>query len=204
MGRVEADMRVLLTLCLCLFLAPPGLAADEEGDEGARPPAPRGGAEAGRGAGARGGLRERLRRMDADRDGIVTREEFTGPQRFFDRLDADGGGTITADEVERLAGRGAAAGRRPGLEPGAVDADKDNRVSKPELDAWFEKADENGDGFVDGPEWAAAVSGRALSDPAPLVGAPAPKVSAARMGRKETVDLGAVERITVLIFGSHT
>lgn len=43
---------------------------------------------------------------DADNDGQVTREEFSGPQELFDHLDADGDGIISRAEVG------------PGLPPG--------------------------------------------------------------------------------------
>ncbi|MDJ0974094.1 MAG: EF-hand domain-containing protein [Planctomycetota bacterium] len=200
-------MRLLLIAALSLLLLPVGVLADEADEEGAAPPAPPP-AGGGRRGGPRGGMLERLKQMDANGDGTITREEFRGPARFFDRLDADGDGELTTEEVERAASRGGrsgrAGGRSGGLTPGALDTDRDNKVSKAELDAWFEKADQNGDGFVDAAEWTAALSGRALRDPAPAVGASAPKVKAKRLGKDEHVDLGQVKRITVLIFGSHT
>ena len=41
-------------------------------------------------------------------------------------------------------------------------------------------------------------------DRAPAVGAPIPAVSAQRLGADQRVDLSKPERLTVLIFGSHT
>src|SRR5262245_471640 len=40
------------------------------------------------------------RRMDANRDDVVTREEFAGPPAFFDRLDRDGDGRLTAADFD--------------------------------------------------------------------------------------------------------
>jgi hypothetical protein len=39
-------------------------------------------------------------RLDADGDGRVTREEFTGPDELFDRLDRDGDGVLTAADFD--------------------------------------------------------------------------------------------------------
>ncbi len=41
---------------------------------------------------------ERFRAMDKDRDGKVSREEFTGPKPRFDQLDKDGDGFLTQPE----------------------------------------------------------------------------------------------------------
>jgi len=37
--------------------------------------------------------------FDKDKDGKVTKEEFTGPENMFDQLDANGDGAITEDEA---------------------------------------------------------------------------------------------------------
>ena len=39
-------------------------------------------------------------RMDADHDGAVTPDEFTGPRELFDRLDRDHDGRLTADDFD--------------------------------------------------------------------------------------------------------
>jgi Ca2+-binding EF-hand superfamily protein len=41
---------------------------------------------------------ERFQSMDKDRDGKVSREEFTGPKPRFDQLDKDGDGYLTQQE----------------------------------------------------------------------------------------------------------
>jgi Ca2+-binding EF-hand superfamily protein len=54
--------------------------------------------------GAEGRLAERLRAMDKDGDGRVSREEFTGRPAMFDRLDANHDGFLDqADRKERKA-----------------------------------------------------------------------------------------------------
>lgn len=39
---------------------------------------------------------------DADGDGMVSQAEFSGPAELFDRLDANGDGYVTRDEVRRM------------------------------------------------------------------------------------------------------
>lgn len=170
----------------------------------------------------------RLERYDSDRDGKVTREEFRGPDRVFERLDADADGAITREEARAMRGRmrgggagGAAGGRMPGGGTGgrtggrgggggtdrlvrSLDADGDGAVSAEEWMAFFKKADENGDEFLQPEELTAALRGTALRDDAPQVGAPAPKVEATRASDGKKVDLSTVRRPTVLVFGSWT
>jgi hypothetical protein len=39
-------------------------------------------------------------RLDANRDGVITRKEFKGPQALFDRLDRDGDGKLTRADFD--------------------------------------------------------------------------------------------------------
>lgn len=55
--------------------------------------------------------RRRFQGMDKDKDGKVTRAEFTGVAANFDRIDADKDGAITQDEVAKFFS--AAAQNRP-------------------------------------------------------------------------------------------
>ena len=122
---------------------------------------------------------ERLaERHDANKDGKITREEWKGPEQFFDRMDKNGDGTITKDEFGAGFGGGGQRGgfggaKQPGGEaqqdgrPGGgggrfggggqtqnssggldaagllrlFDADKDGKVSKEELQKFFNRVD---------------------------------------------------------------
>lgn len=126
------------------------------------------------GPGARGGRGRdpearaaRWKAMDLDGDGKVSREEFRGPERFFDLLDANSDGFVDEAEAkaarERRGGPGGGQGRGPDGRPGgegaerrrehlkAMDTDGDGRVSKEEWQGRmpFERLDQNGDGFLD-------------------------------------------------------
>ena len=73
---------------------------------------------AGAGAAGRGGeMAERLRAMDKDGDGKISKDEFSGPPQFFDRLDANSDGVLTPEEMRRSRpepGKAKGARRRPG------------------------------------------------------------------------------------------
>lgn len=63
----------------------------------------------------------RLKAMDRNGDGVVSKAEFTGPAPLFDRIDADKDGALTMQEARAFAAR--AQGPRPKAkqpkEPGA-------------------------------------------------------------------------------------
>ena len=162
------------------------------------------------GQGRRGGDPwERMQRFDENGDGKVSRDEFTGPERFFDRMDSDADGFVTKDEAKAMR-RGGGGGQRGGERGGMgnmskrFDTDGDGQVSKQEWDALFKKADENEDGILDNEELMAAMRGRAYNDTAPKVGDVAPKVTAKSTADGRDVDLSNVKRTTVLVFGSWT
>ncbi|MHC4340302.1 MAG: EF-hand domain-containing protein [Planctomycetota bacterium] len=147
---------------------------------------------------------ERLRSYDSDGDGKVSRDEFTGPERLFNRFDTDRDGFVTEAEVRRMRGGRQGRGGAPGGTARLFDTDGDGRVTKEEWDAFFKKADKNGDGILQTEELSVAMSGRALRDDAPKVGDEAPKVKAKSLTDGRYVDLSKPKRLTVLVFGSWT
>lgn len=146
----------------------------------------------------------RLQRMDADEDGKVSRAEFSGPDRLWDRLDGDGDGFVTKTEAKAMRRGGRERGGGASEMTRRFDANGDGKVSEAEWSAFFEKADDNGDGILDQEEMAAALGGRRYNDSAPNVGDAAPKVKAKDAASGREIDLGAPVRPTVLVFGSWT
>lgn len=170
----------------------------------------------------------RLRAMDQDGDGQVSREEFRGPDAMFERMDSNQDGFVTPAEAlaarpgNRSGDRSAARPERSrderlnrpfppnrppgggGLSPFRMDTNHDGTLSRAEWDAFFQAADTNGDERLDRREWEGAARGRPPKDPAPAVGDPAPKVRAQQRDGGGWVDLSAPNRFTVLVFGSHT
>ena len=80
-------------------------------------------------------------RMDADRDGAVAPDEFTGPRELFDRLDRDGDGRLTAADFDWSEAspywRQQAAARQLLRR---ADGDGDGRLSMEEWQALFKQA----------------------------------------------------------------
>lgn len=191
---------------LVLVLAVPLALAEEEG------PAPGGG----RGGPPRGGsMWDRLKAMDADGDGKVSRAEAGGRVRMFERLDTDGDGFITQAEVEamrsRRGGRSGGGRRESGVNAPSgvtlemVDANRDGRISLGEWTELFAVADCDGDGQVSAEEWKQLLAPPSRpGGEAPAVGAKAPPVKAVPLAGGEAVDLAAPKRTTVLVFGSWT
>ena len=108
------------------------------------------------GQGGRGG--GMMARYDSDKDGKVSLTEYeAGRQMMFQRLDADGNGTLTFAELD-------AAGQKMGTDPRAqmmmkridalkaADANGDQAVSADEYkaaaDTEFKTLDKNADGFL--------------------------------------------------------
>jgi len=145
----------------------------------------------------------RMLRRDADGDGKISREEFPGPERFFDRLDGDGDGYVTEQEAKAMPGRGGRGGGPTRLLR-QLDADGDGKITQEEWGKHFDRADENGDGILDREEAIAALSGRRVRDTAPKVGDAVPQVKARHPRDGREVDLGRPARPTVLVFGSWT
>jgi Ca2+-binding EF-hand superfamily protein len=119
---------------------------------------------------------ENLARFDKNRDGKVTRAEWTGAPDAFTSLDVDGNGVIDKKdrhkakaEAEVLAQSLDAVPELRGKLPGgdalltSFDKDKDTQISRREaakspLEPAFGYADRNGDGFLDRGELAGLIS----------------------------------------------
>ena len=159
------------------FTGPPGVfaAADADGDGAltleelaryAGQPVPKDATEAPKGkpeapkaepSPAAGPFAQRLRAMDKDGDGKVSRAEFTGRPAMFDRLDRNNDGYITRDELPG-ANLGAAAKGQPGRLLRAMDKDGDGKISKDEFTgrpAMFDRLDRNKDGYISRDEFPA-------------------------------------------------
>lgn len=80
------------------------------------------------------------RRFDSDRDGRISREEWTAPSEGFARLDRDKDGAITQEDLNWS--ETSPWVRQNGLSLRlfrAIDKNGDGKVSEPEMDAFFRK-----------------------------------------------------------------
>ncbi|HZF37211.1 MAG TPA: hypothetical protein VE715_00170 [Blastocatellia bacterium] len=94
----------------------------------------------------RGGLNEekRMKRMDINNDGAISRDEWKGKPEVFDKLDKNGDGSLTREEF-------AAAAHRQAGRLNQMDTNNDGQISR---DEWkgnpkrFDRLDVNGDGVI--------------------------------------------------------
>ena len=110
-------------------------------------------------------------RADKNKDGKISKDE--APDQAWERLsklDKDGDGAVSKEEMAAMAGPGGPGGPGGGPQggPGAMfsrfDTDKDGKLAKSEVPAemWekLSKADENADGLVSKEELEGAYSKR--------------------------------------------
>lgn len=104
---------------------------------------------------------ERLRQADANRDGLVSRQEFVNYRaQQFGRLDRNGDGYITNTDMPRALARRAPAGMSPQELVAQFDANRDGRVSQSEFvngpTPAFDVIDANNDNLATEAEFNAA------------------------------------------------
>jgi Ca2+-binding EF-hand superfamily protein len=122
-----------------------------------------------------------FRDLDRNKDGKITRDEFQGPEEFFNRLDANGDGALSEEEFQaarqRFQGQGG-----PRLGESLVtllDANRDGKVSRDEfakIVEVFTTLDRDADGSLTGDELARLPS--AASAPASRGETPAARTDA--------------------------
>ncbi|HYV06753.1 MAG TPA: EF-hand domain-containing protein [Blastocatellia bacterium] len=96
-----------------------------------------------------------LQRSDANGDGQISRDEWKGRPRGFERLDRNHDGTLTRDEAEQAA-RDRAEHRRKAIEQ--ADKNGDGQINREEWQRRpevFDRLDQNRDGVLTREELAA-------------------------------------------------
>ncbi|MCK0150647.1 EF-hand domain-containing protein [Marivita sp. S6314] len=107
---------------------------------------------------------EMFARLDTDKNGSVSAEEFAAGANRFARLDTDGDGLLTAEEL--AAGGQDRATRKAARMIERLDSNDDGMLSEAEIEArrdpsrMFDRLDANDDGVVSEEEFAEARMGR--------------------------------------------
>ena len=127
---------IFAVCCFALLLGTAAFAQDPQGQPGLR---------------RRGLNREkRMKRIDVNNDGAISREEWKGKPQVFDRLDKNGDGSLTREELSAAGPRGARQARLGGRLK-QMDTNNDKQISR---DEWkgdpkrFNRLDVNGDGVI--------------------------------------------------------
>ena len=87
---------------------------------------------------------KRMRSMDVNNDGVISRDEWKGKPEAFNRIDKNGDGLLTREEFGDAA-------RRQGGRFNQMDTNNDGKISR---DEWkgnpkrFDRLDANGDGVI--------------------------------------------------------
>jgi Ca2+-binding EF-hand superfamily protein len=87
---------------------------------------------------------KRMKRLDVNNDGVISRDEWKGKPQAFDRIDENGDGSLTREEL-------GAAARRQADRRNQMDTNNDGKISR---DEWkgapkrFDRLDANGDGAL--------------------------------------------------------
>jgi hypothetical protein len=172
-------------------------------------------------------------RYDANHDGKITRQEFTGPSEVFERLDRDHDGTLTASDFDWSERSPFTQKSRPvGFWFRQIDRNSNGRISAEEWQAFFTRAAHGKDYLtVDDLREALPLSPPRPSAPprntgpsplvlalgllggelgsffeGPAVGQPAPNFTLKTHDGKREVTLSAFrgKKPVVLVFGSFT
>jgi Ca2+-binding EF-hand superfamily protein len=149
----------IAVLISCLAL--PAIAAQETESEESKPKPNR------RGYHTRADAEERWKKLDQDNDGRISRSEWQRNEQAFDRMDADRDGFLTKEE-RRAAAREFLGKRRKGLRE--MDADADGNISRSEWkgkEETFNWLDTNKDGLLSRDELREARRHRGPSSPRP-------------------------------------
>jgi hypothetical protein len=169
------------------------------------------------------------RRLDRDRDGRISRQEFAGSDGDFARLDRDRDGVLTPPDFDFS---GSALTPSPGTFVFArIDRNGNGKVTREELDAFFRASDREGQGFLSlsdlqeafappptpppgsggGPSKATMIRGLfheelGSLEPGPKLGEPAPDFALMTHDRQSLVTFSGYRgaKPAVLIFGSFT
>ncbi len=131
-------MKRYLVFAVCLLalsISIPTFAQDPQGQQEQR------------GSRRQGGRHQRadLQKMDANNDGVISRDEWKGRPQAFDRIDKNNDGSLTREEIASVA---RAKGER---RFGQMDANNDGRISREEWKGnaeLFTRLDTNNDGAI--------------------------------------------------------